>query len=73
MSDDAFEELQTAVVSLTERMGHYVSWAEQIQVDFRELQAKMKRLEELHGPVLFDELFTGDVDEIEQRLAAIRA
>ena len=66
---DAFDELQTAVVALTERMTSYVSWAEQLHAEFRALQGRIQELEDTYG----SKKVVADDDNIEERLAAIRA
>jgi hypothetical protein len=72
MADAAFsEELQIAVMALSERMIDFMSWAEQMQADFRLLQSRMDVLEQrvAGGWGGGDE----EDDEIDRRLAALRA
>jgi hypothetical protein len=72
MADAAFsEELQIAVMALSERMIDFMSWAEQMQADFRLLQRRMDVIEQrVAGAWGGGE---DDDDEIDRRLAALRA
>lgn len=72
MADAAFsEELQIAIMALSERMIDFMSWAEQMQADFRLLQRRMDVIEQrVAGGWGGGE---DDDDEIDRRLAALRA
>ena len=57
-TDPALEEMQIAIVAFGERMANLVSWADELQRQFRLLGARIAALER--------------PDNIEERLAAVR-
>ena len=60
---DPFLDLQTAVIANTERMGDFMAWADELQVHFRSLSARVQALEQ--G-------VPAQVDDIEARLERLK-
>lgn len=62
--DPACAEMQVAIVELSERITEYWAWADEIQRQFRRLEARVSAIEKRDG---------GPTDDnLEQRLAAVR-
>ena len=60
---EAFDDLQTAVVAHSERMGDFMAWADELQIQFRALSARVQALEQ--G-------VPAQVDDIEARLERLK-
>jgi hypothetical protein len=58
---DPFLDLQTAVIANSERMGDFMAWADELQVHFRSLSARVQALEQ-----------GVQVDDIEARLERLK-
>ena len=63
MATDAFDELQVAVVAYSERITNLLTWADELQVHFRSLSARVQALEQ--G-------VPAQVDDIEARLERLK-
>lgn len=62
---EAFDDLQTAVVAHSERMGDFMAWADELQIQFRALSARVQALEQCVAK-------PADENDIEARLARFK-
>ena len=62
---DAFDELQIAVVAHGERMADFLAWADELQIQYRALSARVQALEQCVAK-------PADENDIEARLARFK-